>query len=1694
MTTRYFRSIALITIVALAVAAHADHPNIARGFDVGKPYQMNGIDNVNLFNGNLTVTLPIGQRYHVNGGLGYGLTLVYSGNVWDTVNLDRITCNGTPRFVERTYPNRISNAGMGWLLSLGRLLPRNQYPAQESLFWQYESPDGALHSFHQGLHGTADPDINNQDPSVSYTRDGSYLRMTKTTNDRTVEFPDGTWQVFKELDNSSSSPWPVLSGSGLWRLTEIHDRFNNVVNIDYSSTVDNPEIWTIHDGTRTQTVYFIDPRTLHPGSPYDQALDRVVLSVLNGATAEWRPAYAWRSIGPGAQNQNCTLWTDPWPNVPLLTSLTLPPVNNVSQVYSMTAPDGSPNYILNTNQFNIDPFNGHLKGIQLPTRGWIEWDYINFVYYAGSAARMSRSIAVSARRTVGANRATTATWSYARQSSGTQSCIGGTQDNPVLEHERPEQLVVSVTSPEQVTSVHYFSTYQESDISCSAPAVTYNPEEYALPLAHGVSQSGVSGPLYLSEEIYSTPPTTLHTIDTTNAGYRVTGGTRVRSEWVAYAYDGSDGEGGLRNERESAHNTLFEDDTNCSGTCYASVNRYGFDGAGHFRQTSTGGNFPVDSAQHGNFKTTFVKYPDLDAAGTWLLNHYTERCVADETSQRSAEISQCSSLGASALMTQSCFDGSTEFLKRTRALSGGVPPASFNGTVPAANDVLAVYTQSLGNVTQEDYYGGDTQSLTDQGSDLCSVGLPGAPQYSIANTYSNGALSTARHLPTTAHPTDPSFYSVNNSVIDANTGLVKTALDPSGLSTSFDYDVLGRVKQVAAPGEATVNYTFTEATTSAPPQVTVVKTSAAAGTIQQTTIFDDFGRVSKEQRVLPAGTATRETDYTGSGWTLQVSEWEATPSHFTVFSNFDSFGRARKIKTPAQTDTTATTLNYVGTREVDRTVSVGQTLSGSTVTEAPRTTTETYDRLGRLIEVDEPGRVGESTLATSTSYLHDAADRLTSVSMTDSIAGVTQPARTFVYDGRGFLASETHPENGTTFYKNYDARGHVGKKLVGSALSAFDLKYDYDAAERLANVYKLLNRVDPPTADQTQIVKQFSFAAANGSGDFKQGKLETATRRNYSPLDTIDVKETYAYGDSAGRLTAKTTEVIGTSGQIQKYTQGYTYNDLGLFSQITYPTCPDSSHPCATSSAMIPSISPAYQNGLLSSVPNFTPAVTYDLNGMVTEIDHPGPVNDTITVDPATRMARPKNIQFNSYDPCAGPVITMPATKQVNFGAPPGLQVTVIGSPTPSLTYQWFKDGTLIGAETSSSCCSVAATTGTYMARVFNSCGKSDASTAVTVCGSPSIGTQPLSQTYNGTPITLTVSGNGCAPFTYQWYTGDSGVTTWPISGATSSSYPVPTPPPTTTHYWVRVTDSSGGPVNSNTAIITVPMCTPHIDQQPANQSVAFGALVSNVHVVVSGCEGYRIFTWYIGAKGDTSLGLYNNHGGMTLDAFNANETTSFWMRISGDTINPVDSEAAVITVARPVPTGLSASLVANTTNQINVTWQTSPFSDHYLLKRCWNGGCDTPFTVSGLSFLDTNLVLNKTYVYSVASVDRMGTTSPYSVPDLATTMSFSTVQSNITIAFGHFDEIRIAINDIQTAMNTPNSSWRQILDASGYQSVAVPVSGGPIMAAHLVSLRNAMNTALSVAGVPTSAYTDSVTSGTPIKAIHITELQLRAK
>src|SRR6202008_3058473 len=70
-------------LVMVAAAIPAQHPqNIAKGFAVDKAYEFNGLDQINTFNGNLNVRLPLGQRYTVSSALSYQFSLHYGGNVW----------------------------------------------------------------------------------------------------------------------------------------------------------------------------------------------------------------------------------------------------------------------------------------------------------------------------------------------------------------------------------------------------------------------------------------------------------------------------------------------------------------------------------------------------------------------------------------------------------------------------------------------------------------------------------------------------------------------------------------------------------------------------------------------------------------------------------------------------------------------------------------------------------------------------------------------------------------------------------------------------------------------------------------------------------------------------------------------------------------------------------------------------------------------------------------------------------------------------------------------------------------------------------------------------------------------------------------------------------------------------------------------------------------------------------------------------------------------------------------------------------------------------------------------------------------------------------------------------------------------------------------------------------------------------
>lgn len=115
---------------------------------------------------------------------------------------------------------------------------------------------------------------------------------------------------------------------------------------------------------------------------------------------------------------------------------------------------------------------------------------------------------------------------------------------------------------------------------------------------------------------------------------------------------------------------------------------------------------------------------------------------------------------------------------------------------------------------------------------------------------------------------------------------------------------------------------------------------------------------------------------------------------------------------------------------------------------------------------------------------------------------------------------------------------------------------------------------------------------------------------------------------------------------------------------------------------------------------------------------------------------------------------------------------------------------------------------GTYVVTITSHAGEATSSSIVNVvvnCTPPVIlGTgQPVGQSVaSGTRATLNVTAQGSSPKTYQWYTGYTGMTFSPITGATGPTLLTP-PLGETTPFWVRVTTPCGS-TDSAPAFVTV--------------------------------------------------------------------------------------------------------------------------------------------------------------------------------------------------------------------------------------------------------------------------------------------------
>ncbi|HEX8255812.1 MAG TPA: hypothetical protein VF846_21920, partial [Thermoanaerobaculia bacterium] len=245
--------LAIATLVALlltGIAAAEKPAQIELGFKPDKVYSFGSLDNVNLFNGNLIFTIPLGMQYPVSSNFSYGLTLVYNSKAWDYFYVESIADPNDRRAWAK--PNVRSNAGMGWRVSLGRLIPpasftsTRGYSEVDSDYWTYEGPGGEEHSL--ALRGSTATVSLSTDAGREALDDASLRMVVVSSTSRQIQFPNGDVHTFTYERNS-------------WRLTKMVDAFNNYVNVvyTYDGTTDRTTAWTLTDiHGRVHTVSFVN--------------------------------------------------------------------------------------------------------------------------------------------------------------------------------------------------------------------------------------------------------------------------------------------------------------------------------------------------------------------------------------------------------------------------------------------------------------------------------------------------------------------------------------------------------------------------------------------------------------------------------------------------------------------------------------------------------------------------------------------------------------------------------------------------------------------------------------------------------------------------------------------------------------------------------------------------------------------------------------------------------------------------------------------------------------------------------------------------------------------------------------------------------------------------------------------------------------------------------------------------------------------------------------------------------------------------------------------------------------------------------------------------------------------------------------------------------------------------------------------
>ncbi len=386
------------------------------------------------------------------------------------------------------------------------------------------------------------------------------------------------------------------------------------------------------------------------------------------------------------------------------------------------------------------------------------------------------------------------------------------------------------------------------------------------------------------------------------------------------------------------------------------------------------------------------------------------------------------------------------------------------------------------------------------------------------------------------------------TVYDPGIGKVISETGPNGNTTTYDYDVFGRMTKVANPLDTgsqygTASYEYLDCGTANLRVVTYsTEESGTANHIRSEVCLDGLERTVKTWKDGPDGkTIVADIEYDSTGRVFRKSlpyfEVIGTPRWMTY--TYDPVGRVTQITNP---DGTFVTTSY----DKDTTTFIDAN---------DHKKVEIKDVYGRLIKVEEyTGTGGAYSLYATTIYEYNALGNL--VMLTDDHGNQT----TMTYDTLGRKLTMDDPDMGVWSY-TYDLNGNLTSQT--------------DAKQKTTNfTYDDLNRVtfkDNPTDPDITYDYDEIFSTN------PKGRLTTLT-------DASGI--TKYYYDQLGRTLKTIKTVDGTD-----YTTQTTYDALSRTKSLTYPDNETVNYTYDT-------------GGNLSSVPGYATYSGYNALGQIDNITY----------------------------------------------------------------------------------------------------------------------------------------------------------------------------------------------------------------------------------------------------------------------------------------------------------------------------------------------------------------------------------------------------------------------------------------------------------------------------------------------------------